>query len=147
MNHKFLLLTLLLPSLSVCQQYRPDSGLRAGSVFLNYSNSIFNRPIEEFKYVNTPNGIQIYETYRHPANGSINQTIFPKPMPIAIIKTNTVTKSTVIYKTYSNSIFNKPIEFSTITPAAIPAKKIQQPHNLNKNLPKYNGEGDIDYGE
>jgi len=137
---------LLFPLVSLqAQDLRPDSGIKSASVFMNYSNSIFNRPIEEYKYVNTPRGIEIYETYRHPTNGYVNQTIFPKSMPVAVIKTNGVTKQAVIYKNYSNSIFNKPIEFSTIRPSQV--KSYSKPKPRVDNLPKYNGEGDITYGE
>lgn len=126
------------------QETRPSSGLASSSVFLNYSNSIFNTPIEQYKYVKTSRGIEIYETYRHPTNGSLNQTIFPKTMPVAIIKTNTVTKSIVIYRTYSNSIFNKAIEFSQIRPkehrSSVPDSKSL------KNLPTYDGGKEINYG-
>lgn len=146
MKIKIINILLFAPVMALqAQSLRPNSGIKSASVFMNYSNSIFNRPIEEYKYVNTPRGIEIYETYRHPNNGYVNQTIFPKSMPVAVIKTNSVTKQAVIYKNYSNSIFNKPIEFSTIRPAQI--KSSTKPKSTMSNLPKYNGEGDITYGE
>jgi len=128
------------------QDTRPASEFRSSSVYINYTNSIFNTPIEQYKYVKTHRGIEIYETYRHPTNGYINQTIFPKSMPVAVIKSNTVTKNLVIYKNYSNSIFNKPIEFVTIKNNTT-SSSVNTKSKLTKDLPKYDGEGDISYGE
>ena len=125
---------------------RPSSGLASSSVFINYSNSIFNTPIEEYKYVKTHRGIEIYQTYRHPTNGNVNQTIFPKAMPLAVIKTNSVTKSEVIYGNYSNSIFNKPIESITIKPRASETKSNFIEKKYTEKLPTYDGGKSINYG-
>lgn len=119
--NKYLLTYLLFASISWCQQPRPaNSEFRSSSVYLNYTNSIFNRPIEDFKYIKTPRGIEIYETYKHPTNGNINQTIFPKTMPVAVIKSDKLTGRPVIYRNYTNSIFNKPIQSLTVVPASLP---------------------------
>lgn len=132
---------------SFSQETRPvASEFKSSSVYLNYTNSIFNTPIEQYKYVKSHRGIEIYETYRHPTNGYVNQTIFPKSMPMAIIKTNAVNRNIVIYKNYSNSIFNKPIESITIKPSTTSTKTINETTSL-KNLPKYDGQGEIDYNE
>lgn len=142
----YLILTFICSISYSQQQFRPENSLRVGSVFLNYTNSIFNKPIEEFKYVSTPQGIQIYETYRHPTNGYINQTIFPKALPVAVIKTNSVNNNIVIYKNYSNSMFNRAIEFSTIRQPRSYQPQKNKPY-ISKNLPRYNGEGEVSYGE
>lgn len=135
------------PTICYGQDTRPSSGLHSSSVFLNYSNSIFNTPIEQYKYIKTQRGIEIYETYRHPTNGNINQTIFPKTMPVAIIKTNSITKNEVIYKTYSNSIYNKPIEFTTIRSVSVEKKSLIYPKKKYlENLPSYDGGKEINYG-
>jgi len=134
------------PITSYSQDTRPSSGARSSSVFLNYSNSIFNTPIEQYKYVKTSRGIEIYETYRHPANGKINQTIFPKTMPVAVIKTNSITKNAVIYRTYSNSIFNKAIEFGTFKSKPAETKNIYNKNTSLKHLPTYDGGKEINYG-
>ena len=141
------LILVVIPMTSSGQDTRPSSGLHSSSVFLNYSNSIFNTPIEQYKYIKTQRGIEIYETYRHPTNGNINQTIFPKTMPVAVIKTNSVTKNEVIYKTYSNSIYNKPIEFTTIRPAFTEKKSSgYTKKKYLENLPSYDGGKEINYG-
>lgn len=142
------ILLISISNINICyaQETRASSGFGSSSAFINYSNSIFNTPIEQYKYVKTHRGIEIYETYRHPTNGYVNQTIFPKTMPVAIIKSNSITKNVVIYKTYSNSIFNKPIEFGTFKTKPQETKNI---YNKNKNLeklPTYDGGKEINYG-
>lgn len=119
--NKYLILFFLTASVSLSQETRPaNSEIKSSSVYLNYSNSIFNRPIEEFKYVKTSRGVEIYETYRNPTNGNINQTIFPKSMPVGIIKNDKINGRPVIYRNYTNSIFNKPIQSMTVVPADLP---------------------------
>jgi len=124
--NKFFIIFFASIAVSFSQETRPASSeARSSSVYLNYSNSIFNRPIEDFKYVKTSRGVEIYETYRHPTNGYTNQTIFPKAMPVGVIKNDKFNGRPVIYKNYTNSIYNKAIQSFTVIPA---------------NLPTYDGE-------
>jgi hypothetical protein len=119
--NKYLLLFFLISEISYAEETRPATlESKSSSVYMNYSNSIFNRPIEDFKYIKTSRGIEIYETYKHPTNQNLNPTIFPKSMPIAVIKNDKFNGRPVIYRNYTNSIFNKAIQSSTVIPASLP---------------------------
>lgn len=150
MKNKLILVITLFPIIILGQEKnisRPDSEFKSSSVFLNYTNSIFNRPIEEFKYVKTHRGIEIYETYKTTSvSGSSASTIFPKLMPVAVIKDNEITKNKVIYKNYSNSIFNKSIEFSTIRQNTR-SIRVNTSKSGGVDYPTYDGGKNINYGE
>lgn len=143
---KSISIAVLITNSSIAQETRASSGFGSSSVFINYSNSIFNTPIEEYKYVKTHRGIEIYQTYRNPTNGNLNQTIFPKSMPVAIIKTNSITKNVVIYRTYSNSIFNKPIESVTLKSKTQVQNLYTKKIKTTEGLPYYDGGKEIKYG-
>jgi hypothetical protein len=124
--------------------------------------TIFPKPFQTFNYIKTHRGIELYETYKT-TTGSTNEskgTIFSKPFPKYIIIENK------IYETYNNksyktneshgTIFTKPFESSQILEDVDISKfktknkediKITYQVKFKETLPKYNGEGDITYGE
>jgi hypothetical protein len=86
--------------------------------------SIFNRPFQEYNYLKTHRGIEVYETYKYRyASGDTNSSrgsVISKPFPTYIIVGDKM------YRTYkynsgstntsNGSIFNKPFEAKVIDP-------------------------------
>lgn len=120
--------------------------------------TIFPKPFQSFNYIKTHRGIEVYETYKNKSY-STNQshgTIFSKPFPTYIIIDNKM------YKTYKatdsstneshGTIFTKPFESKQIFNINTNKESIKNIKNVSdfkykEPLPRYNGEGDITYGE
>jgi hypothetical protein len=120
--------------------------------------TIFPKPFQSYNYIKTHRGIEVYETYKtkgYSTNES-RGTIFSKPFPTYIIIDNKM------YSTYKNksdstneshnTIFTKPFEskqilnINTNTESQNTVKVVYEV-KYKEPLPKYNGEGDITYGE
>lgn len=125
----------------------------------NESNgTIFPKPFQSYNYIKTHRGIEVYETYKNKtySTNESHGTIFSKPFPTYIIIDNKM------YSTYKNkagstneshnTIFTKPFESKQILNINTNAKsqntvKVVYEVKYKEPLPKYNGEGDITYGE
>lgn len=87
------------------------------------ASTIFPKTFQEFNYIKTSRGIEVYKTYVHtnPYTFSTNRyyqaqgTIFSKPLPDFIIKNNGTIYRTYSYGTNRGSIFAKPFESKRIT--------------------------------
>ena len=106
---------------------------QTGSVYETYkqpnwqgdsnASTIFPKTFQEYNYIKTSRGIEIYKTYVHtnPYTYSTNRyyqaqgTIFSKPLPDFIIKNNGTIYQTYNYGTNRGSIFTKPFETKRIT--------------------------------
>lgn len=133
MKIKLLVITLLLPCVSYCQE---------GSVYRTYKyengstnsshGSIFNKPFEDYKYRTTTRGIEVYKTY----NDGTNNTMFAKAFPDFIIKENGK-----IYKTYTHgtnqTIFTKPFEDAGIAAKDIKTGTLYQKKTYENSRAKY----------
>jgi len=124
--------------------------------------TIFNKPFQEYNYVKTARGIEVYQTYKTGGGNGTNQshgTIFSKPFPEYYIVNNKM------YRTYktdykstnqsSGTIFAQPFEAKNIDPN-VDAKALKeniqtqvrtQQIRTGQDYPKYDGTGDISYGE
>ena len=124
--------------------------------------TIFNKPFQEYNYVKTARGIEVYQTYKTKSGNGTNQsngTIFSKPFPEYYIINNK------IYRTYktdykstnqsSGTIFAQPFEAKNIDPSVntkalkenIQTQVRTQQIRTGQDYPKYDGTGDISYGE
>lgn len=126
------------------------------------NGTIFPKPFQTFNYIKTHRGIELYETYKtkiYSTNES-KGTIFSKPFPKYIIIENKIyqTYNTKSYETNQShgTIFTKPFESSQILEDVDISKiktknkeevKITYQVKYKETLPKYNGEGEIIYGE
>jgi hypothetical protein len=106
---------------------------QSGSVYETYkqpnwqgdsnASTIFPKTFQEFNYIKTSRGIEVYKTYSHtnPYTYTTNRyyqaqsTIFSKPLPDFIIKNNGTIYKTYSYGTNRGSIFTKPFESKRIT--------------------------------
>lgn len=123
--------------------------------------TIFTKPFQEYNYIKTHRGIELYRTYKTKLD-STNQsdgTVFSTPFPEFIIINDKVYRT---YKTKLDStnqshgtVFTKPFESkqifnktttTTTTKTSLNTKIVYQ-FKYKEALPKYNGEGDITYGE
>lgn len=111
--------------------------------------SIFNRPFQEYNYLKTHRGIEVYETYKYRySSGDTNSSrgsVISKPFPTYIIVGDKM------YRTYkynsgstntsNGSIFNKPFEAKVIDPNLNSVKTTiqKQISNYKYVSPKYNG--------
>jgi hypothetical protein len=85
-------------------------------------STIFNKPIQEYNYIKTQRGIEVYRTYQHtnPINSSTNiyyqsrSSIFSRPEPDLIIKNNGQIYRTYNYGTNGSSIFARPFQSKVI---------------------------------
>ena len=120
--------------------------------------TIFPKPFQSYNYIKTHRGIEVYETYKT-KNYSTNEskgTIFSKPFPTYIIIDDKM------YSTYKNqngstneshgTIFTKPFESKQIFNLTDKSKnknqiKVTYEVKYKEPLPRYNGSGDITYGE
>jgi hypothetical protein len=128
----------------------------------NESNgTIFNKPFQEYNYVKTARGIEVYQTYKTGGNGT-NQshgTIFSKPFPEYYIVNNKMYRTyKTDYKSTNQShgtIFAQPFEAKNIDPNVnvkalkenIQTQVRTQQIRTGQDYPKYDGTGDISYGE
>jgi len=113
--------------------------------------TIFNKPFQEYNYVKTARGIEIYETYKTGGGNGTNQshgTIFNKPFPEYYIVGNNIYKT---YKTTSAStnqshgtIFSQPFQSKDIKPDSLKQNvktQIEVRNSYSKNSgPTYDGE-------
>ena len=120
--------------------------------------TIFPKPFQSYNYIKTHRGIEVYETYktRSYSTNESRGTIFSKPFPEYIIIDNKMYKT---YKTKSNStnnsngtLFTKPFESKQIFNIKDKSElkqnsKVTYEVEYKEPLPRYNGEGDITYGE
>lgn len=109
--------------------------------------SVFNRPFQEYNYLKTHRGIEVYETYKYRyASGDTNSSrgsVISKPFPSYIIIGDKM------YRTYkynsgstntsNGSIFNKPFEAKIIDPNLNSVKTAiqKQISNYKYVSPKY----------
>lgn len=120
-----------------------------GSVYETYkttlggvtNSSIFKKAFQEFNYVKTSRGIEVYETYRsiNSANYNTrdNKSIFSKPEPSFIIRNNRE-----IYRTYksindsetNSSIFSRPMPIGIIE-----SKDINRQKDISRSRYKSQG--------
>lgn len=155
---KFLLFLILFCLNSFAQNGKVYENYKIKSLSTNESSgSIFSKPFQEYNYIKTSRGIEVFETYKSESYNTNESkgTIFSKPFPKFIIINDKV------YETYNtktlstneskNTIFLKPFESKQILNIEPKSKYIKQKNintvNLNSHLPKYNGEGDISYGQ
>lgn len=124
MNYKQTILTLVLLSCNAIAQN--------GSIYETYkqpnyqgdsnSSTIFPKAFQEYNYIKTSRGIEVYRTYKHTNSSTFSTnryyesgaTIFSKSEPEFIIKNDGQ-----VYRTYSNgtnrnSIFPRPFQNMTI---------------------------------
>lgn len=124
--------------------------------------TIFNKPFQEYNYVKTSRGIEVYQTYKTGGGNGTNQshgTIFSKPFPEYYIIGNKIYKTyKTDYKSTNQSrgtIFAQPFEAKNIDPNVdtkslkenIQTQVRTQEISTRENYPKYDGTGDISYGE
>lgn len=101
---------------SVYRTYKYENGSTNSS-----HDSVFNKPFQEYNYVKTPRGIEVYKTYEYKYSGDTNASrgsVISKPFPEYVIVNDR------IYTTYkyqngstnqsNGSIFNKPFEADVI---------------------------------
>ena len=87
------------------------------------SSTIFTKTFQEFNYIKSSRGIEVYKTYLHTNTYTFSTnkyyqsqgTIFSKPLPDFIIKNNGTIYRTYSYGTNRGSIFTKPFESKRIT--------------------------------
>jgi hypothetical protein len=124
--------------------------------------TIFNKPFQEYNYIKTGRGIEVYQTYKTGGGNGTNQshgTIFSKPFPEYYIIGNKMYRTyKTDYKSTNQShgtIFTEPFEAKNIDPN-IDAKALKeniqtqiqtQEIRNQENYPKYDGTGEISYGE
>jgi hypothetical protein len=131
---------------AVYETYKTKSGNTNES-----DGTIFNKPFQEFNYIKTKRGIEVYQTYKNASGNGTNQsygTIFSKPFPEYYIIGNN------IYKTYktdykstnesNGTMFSKPFQSKEIKAQALKENiKIQvktQTSYSKNNGPTYDGE-------
>ena len=119
--------------------------------------TIFPKPFQSYNYIKTHRGIEVYETYKDKSYSTNESrgTIFSKPFPKYIIIGDKM------YETYrtknstnesNGTIFTKPFESKDIFNTSGASNKnikvkITYEVKYKEPLPKYNGSGDITYGE
>jgi len=152
MKNKLYTIYILIASMSigfsqtgaVYETYRYRNGSTNSS-----DGSIFNRPFQEYNYLKTHRGIEVYETYKYRyASGDTNSSrgsVISKPFPTYIIVGDKM------YRTYkynsgstntsNGSIFNKPFEAKVIDPNLNSVKTTiqKQISNYKYVSPKYSG--------
>lgn len=113
--------------------------------------TIFNKPFQEYNYVKTARGIEVYQTYKTGGGNGTNQshgTIFNKPFPEYYIVGNNVYRTyKTDYKSTNQShgtIFAQPFQSKEIKANALKDNittqvKIQNSYSKN-NGPTYDGE-------
>jgi len=156
---KFLILLLCTITLAYSQDGRVFDTYYTHNDSTNESHqTIFPKPFQSFNYIKTQRGIEVYETYKiksYSTNES-KGTIFSKPFPTFIIIDNKM------YATYKNkddstnqshgTIFTKPFESKQIVNITNKSKsqvfiKTINEYSRKDSLPKYDGSGEITYGE
>ena len=119
--------------------------------------TIFPKPFQSYNYIKTHRGIEVYETYKNKSysTNESHGTIFSKPFPKYIIIGDKM------YETYSTkgstneshgTVFTKPFESKQIFNLTDKSKnknqiKVTYEVKYKEPLPRYNGSGDITYGE
>lgn len=149
---KYIILLSLLANFAIAQSGSVYETYKTRDGSTNESNgTIFNKPFQEFNYIKTARGIEVYQTYKTGGGNGTNQshgTIFSKPFPEYYIIGNNVYKT---YKTdYKNTnqsrgtIFAQPFQSKNIEADALKDNiktqvKIQNNYSKN-NGPTYDGE-------
>lgn len=156
---KYILILLIVSNNLFAQNGKVFDTYKSKADSTNESNgTIFPKPFQSYNYIKTHRGIEVYETYRtkeYSTNES-HGTIFSKPFPTYIIIDNKM------YSTYKNktastngshgTIFTRPFEAKQIFNINTNVKsqntvKVNHEFKHKEPLPKYNGEGDVTYGE
>jgi hypothetical protein len=95
---KYIILLSLLTNLAIAQSGMVYETYKTTGSDTNESHgTIFNKPFQEYNYVKTARGIEVYQTYKTGGGNGTNQshgTIFSKPFPEYYIVGNN------IYRTY-----------------------------------------------
>jgi len=145
---------------------------QSGSVYETYKTrgggtnqsdgTIFNKPFQEYNYIKTARGIEVYQTYKTKSVNGTNQsngTMFSKPFPEYYIVNNKIYRTyKTDYKSTNQSrgtIFAQPFEAKNIDPNVntealkenIETQVRTQRIRTGQDYPKYDGTGDISYGE
>lgn len=113
---------------SVYETYKYNNGSTNSS-----HGSIFNKPFQQYNYVKTQRGIEVYETYKYKVAGDTNAShgsVISKPFPEYVIVNDKIYR-TYKYKNGSTnqshgSVFNKPFEADVIDPNANKIKTVVQ---------------------
>ena len=156
---KLFLLLIITCMSSYSQSGRVFDTYYSGGDSTNESHqTIFTKPFQSYNYIKTHRGIEVYETYKNRSfdTNESRGTIFSKPFPKYIIINDKVYET---YKTKNSStnesrgtIFTKPFESKQIFNKTNIARtslstKITYEIKYKEPLPRYNGQGDITYGE
>lgn len=128
---------------SVYETYKYNNGSTNSS-----HGSIFNKPFQQYNYVKTQRGIEVYETYKYKSAGDTNAShgsVISKPFPEYVIVNDKIYR-TYKYKNGSTnqshgSVFNKPFEADVIDPNANKIKTVvqKQTTEYKQSAPRYSG--------
>jgi len=160
---KYIILLLFIANFAIAQSGVVYETYKTTSSNSNESHgTIFTKPFQEYNYIKTTRGIEVYETYKTGGGNRTNQshgTIFSKPFPEFIIIQNKM------YRTYKNdttstnqshgTIFTKPFEAKDIDQnvdtkflkSNIQNQVNAQEIHTGQDYPRYDGTGEISYGE
>ena len=149
---KYIILLSFIANFAIAQSGAVYETYKTRSSETNESHgTIFNKPFQEYNYVKTARGIEVYETYKTGGGNGTNQshgTIFNKPFPEYYIVGNNIYKT---YKTTSAStnqshgtIFSQPFQSKDIKADALKQNvktQIEVSNNYSKSSgPTYDGE-------
>jgi uncharacterized C2H2 Zn-finger protein len=149
---KHVILLSLIANLAIAQSGAVYETYKTRSGDTNESHgTIFNKPFQEYNYVKTARGIEVYQTYKTGGGNGTNQshgTIFNKPFPEYYIVGNNVYRTyKTDYKSTNQShgtIFAQPFQSKEIKANALKDNirtqvKTQNSYSKN-NGPTYDGE-------
>jgi hypothetical protein len=148
---KYIILLSLLTNFAIAQSGAVYETYKTRGVSTNESHgTIFNKPFQEFNYIKTARGIEIYQTYKSDGGNGTNQshgTIFNKPFPEYYIVGNNIYRTyKTDYKSTNQSrgtIFAQPFQSKNIKADALKENiKTQvrtQNSYLKNNGPTYDG--------
>lgn len=155
---KYIFILIIIVSNIYAQDGRVFETYKTRSGSTNESDgTIFPKPFQEYNYIKTHRGIEVYETYKTKSYNTNESrgTIFSKPFPKYIIINDKMYET---YQTKNSStnqshgtIFTKPFEskqiFNTNMLKNNKELKVTYEIKYKEPLPKYNGQGEITYGE
>ena len=149
---KYIILLSLLTNLAIAQSGAVYETYKTRGGGTNQSDgTIFNKPFQEYNYVKTARGIEVYQTYKTGGGNGTNQshgTIFNKPFPEYYIVGNNIYRTyKTDYKSTNQShgtIFAQPFQSKEIKANALKDNvktqvKTQNSYSKN-NGPTYDGE-------
>jgi hypothetical protein len=149
---KYIILLSLLTNLAIAQSGAVYETYKTRGGGTNQSDgTIFNKPFQEYNYIKTARGIEVYQTYKTGGGNGTNQshgTIFSKPFPEYYIVGNNVYRTyKTDYKSTNQShgtIFAQPFQSKDIKANVlkdnIKAQAKTQNSYLKNNGPTYDGE-------